>query len=57
MYQNLHQSGIGGFLDQAYWSSSEAGASSAYECQFDDGVWVAYAKSVFYFNVRAARAF
>ena len=63
MYLNIGQGNalglgnIGGFANNYYWSSSEAGGSNARIQGFTNGDQVGYSKSFNYFAVRAVRAF
>jgi hypothetical protein len=56
MYENLKVSGVGGFADDAYWSSSELNAYDAWYQYFNDGYQYSYLKNKTY-RVRAFRAF
>ncbi len=56
MYENLKVSGVGGFVEDGYWSSSENDANNAWYQNFYDGNQYNYYKSLFY-RVRAIRAF
>ena len=47
---------LGGFAVKYYWSSAEAGSSSAWVQYFGDGMQINYNKD-FNYNVRAVRAF
>jgi hypothetical protein len=38
MYQNLHKKGLGGFSQDAYWSSSQNGSNYAWYQRFKDGI-------------------
>lgn len=55
MYEQLHEKGVGGFVNASYWSSSEDNGYTAYGRDFDDG------KQNYYFKdsnirVRCVRA-
>ncbi len=56
MYVNLKDSGVGGFADYGYWSSSEDDADLAWEQYFLSGPQSSFSKSN-YDRVRAVRAF
>lgn len=56
MYYNLHSQGIGGFGDNAYWSSSEIDGSQAWGHFFFNNTQLVYNKDS-PISVRAVRAF
>lgn len=56
MYTELHLYGLGGFIDDFYWSSTEFMNTDAYIQDFIDGTQGNYNKEGEY-NVRACRAF
>lgn len=56
MYENLKLHGVGGFVDQPYWSSSEVDASQAWLQDFTDGNQWEESK-LSNWRVRAVRAF
>ncbi|MCL2043845.1 MAG: DUF1566 domain-containing protein [Treponema sp.] len=56
MYRNLKQRGLGGFIDEQYWSSSEIGSDGARVQDFSDGRRSNYQKANI-LRVRAIRAF
>jgi hypothetical protein len=56
MHENLYLEGVGGFADDAYWSSSEFTAFSAWGQYFYDGFQGSYLEYLAY-RVRAVRAF
>lgn len=56
MYENLHQNGLGGFSDDFYWSSSEAGADKAWGQLFSNGMLRDDPKNYVYI-IRAIRRF
>jgi hypothetical protein len=56
MYENLKVSGVGGFADDAYWSSSEYNADIAWVQDFYDG-YQYYSHKNNAYRVRAFRAF
>lgn len=57
MHQNLHQAGIGDFVDDYYWSSSDYNPYSAWHQNFDNGHQVNANKYNNNDRVRAVRAF
>jgi uncharacterized repeat protein (TIGR02543 family) len=57
MYVNLKASGIGGFIDDEYWSSSQVDIETAYTRDFGNGFDAAGQKKDEDNNVRAIRAF
>jgi hypothetical protein len=56
MYVNLHLQGLGGFVNNFYWSSTEGDFSNAWSQNFANGGQY-YDYKYFYFYVRAVRAF
>jgi uncharacterized protein (TIGR02145 family) len=56
MYNNLHSFGVGGFVNDLYWSSSELNLSSAWFIDFTTDMINAIAKFNTY-HVRACRSF
>ncbi len=56
MYKNLKKSGIGGFADYPYWSSTEEDNNNAWSLAFDSGFKSSDLKTNTY-HVRAARTF
>lgn len=56
MYKNLKNTGLGGFANDAYWSSREVNALSAYYCGFINGAGNYTGRNVSW-RVRPARAF
>ena len=56
MYTNLRQTGVGGFADIYYWSSTEADSSSARFQGFDTGI-ENYGTKTITLSVRAVRSF
>jgi hypothetical protein len=56
MYTNLHQAGVGGFADNAYWSSTEYDSYYAWNQYFSIGAQGVDGKG-YALPVRAARAF
>jgi len=58
MYQNLHEKGIGGFLETYYWSSTEYTSSTfAYALTFYNGSLNNLANKSYVYQVRAVRSF
>jgi hypothetical protein len=66
MYTNLKKKGLGGFSDDAYWSSEEGWGWAARALRFSNGIWERslgligdneYANKNNAFSVRAVRAF
>ena len=57
MNTNLRQAGVGGFLADIYWSSSEGGTTQAWYASFGGGSQTNGNKSTVTFNVRPVRAF
>jgi hypothetical protein len=56
MQKNLNNAGLGGFVDNGYWSSSEGSVGYAYYPFLSGGDWGTAAKSTTYY-VRPVRAF
>ena len=56
MYENLHEEALGGFLDNRYWSSSEASSTDAYSQKFDTGERASWIKNS-NLSVRPVRKF
>jgi hypothetical protein len=56
MYVNLHLEGVGEFMNDFYWSSTEGGIQHAFNDNFDDGSQDDYFKDMLCY-VRACRAF
>jgi len=56
IYNNLHTQGLGGFISNWYWSSSEHNANSAWSVNFNDGITYNFTKGITNY-VRAVRAF
>ena len=54
---NIQKSGIGGFADEYYWSSSEYDAGNAWFQNFGNGNQSLYYYKYFTYYVRAVRAF
>jgi len=57
MYQVLHQSGLGGFFNTYYWSSSERSSAIAFMDNFSDPTEPLEAAKTYCAHVRAIRAF
>lgn len=57
MYQVLHQSGLGGFFDTNYWSSTEHSSVIALFLNFSDATTASEAAKTYAAHVRAIRAF
>jgi hypothetical protein len=57
VYTNLHQHGMGGFVNHTYWTSTEHSPSYAWEIDFANGVAQRGSKGNSYQKVLAVRAF
>ena len=56
MYANLRQAGVGGFVVDRYWSSSEVSIGAAWSQDFDGGIQYETEKDILYY-VRPIRSF
>jgi hypothetical protein len=57
MYTNLRQAGVGGFVDDFYWSSSEATETKAWHQDFGNGTHYYSFNKTYTFSVHPVRAF
>ncbi len=57
MYTNLRQAGVGGFANNAYWSSTEYDSNYAWFHDFGSGYQYYSSNNSYQLPVRAVRAF